>query len=42
MPGTLNFTNEKTGFQRLAHIKLRHAYISCNNAYNKLLINTFF
>lgn len=43
MPGTPNFTNEKTGFQRLAHIKLSHAYISYyNNAYNKIQINTFY
>lgn len=43
MPGTLNFANEKTRFQRLAHIKLSSAYISYdNNAYNKTQINTFY
>lgn len=42
MLGTLNFVNEKTGFQRLSHVKLSHAYINYdNNVYNKIQMNIF-
>lgn len=42
MLGSLNFMNEKTGFQRLAHVKLRRAYINYDNTvYNKIQMNIF-
>lgn len=43
MPGSLNFVNKKTGFQRLAHVQLSHAFINYdNNVYNEIQMNIFY